>query len=73
MEGKSRHREQHIAKVVCLGVSEKFDMNRVQEYVIGTESGEQSCCMNLGQMLLSFYLLSICYCSWGKCCLETAY
>lgn len=73
MEGKSRHREQHVAEVVCLGVSEKFGMNRAQEYVIMTESGEKSCSMNLGQMFLSFYLLSICYWSWGKCCPETAY
>ena len=41
---------------MCLGISEKFDVNRAQGHVARAESDEQGCGLNLGQMLLSLYL-----------------
>lgn len=44
------------ANVMCLGISEKFDVNGAQGHVARAESDEQGCGLNLGQMLLSLYL-----------------
>lgn len=44
------------ANVMCLGIREKFDVNGAQGHVARTESDEQDCGLNLGQMLLSLYL-----------------
>ena len=41
------------ADVMCLGISEKFDVNGAQGHVARTESEEQGCGLNLGQMPLS--------------------
>ena len=38
---------------MCPGISEKFGMNGAQGYVARTESGEQGCSLNLGQILVS--------------------
>ena len=47
------------ADVMCLGISEKFDVNGAQGHVARTESDEQGCGLNLRQMLLSLYLWGV--------------
>ena len=50
------------------GINERYVVTGVQVYVAGTESGEQGCSPNPGQMLLSLYLQG----EWCQEGLETA-